>query len=381
MLQRLVAFATVSSESNRDLVEFVARYLEQFGVASIVQQSPCGRKANLWATLGPSGNGGLLLSGHSDVVPVSGQPWTSPAFTLTEASGRLYGRGTCDMKGFLACVLAAVPAFLAAPLRYPIHVALTYDEEVGCFGADHLISQFGKTLPVPAMAVVGEPSSMQAIIAHKGVAAYDTRVVGRDGHSSLAHMGASAVRAAAQLTNHLYHLSDQLARSQHCDGMQAPSFSTINVGMIRGGQARNIIAREAQLAWEYRCIPGADEDWAANQLALYADAHVVPLLRRTAQHAIVETACMARIPAFSVDALSPMVRLVSRLTGVAGTSKVPYGAEAGQYAAANISTVICGPGSIDQAHQPDEFIEVAQLALCDMFLRRLASSAQTENLA
>ena len=377
MLERLVGFPTVSSETNLPLIDFVARYLEQFGVKSHVLPSPCGKKANLWATLGPAQDGGLVLSGHTDVVPVQGQPWRTPPFAMQRDAERAYGRGTTDMKGFLACVLAAMPSFVKAPLRTPIHLALTYDEEVGCFGADHLVAEFGRSLPRPAMAIVGEPSNMQAIIGHKGLRAYDTTVQGRDAHSSLAHLGASAVRAAADITTRLYQMADELALGATSPGMQTPAFSTINVGKLQGGQARNIIARQASAVWEYRFIAGAQEDWAISQINAHIEKTVLPRLRATAPDASVHTEKIAQIPAFYTHADAPVVQLVSQLMGSVTTSGVPYAAEAGQFQAAGVSTVICGPGSIEQAHQCDEYIAVSELDLCDAMMARLATWAQT----
>lgn len=377
LLRKLVGFPSVSSDSNLELVDFVARYLAQYGVVAQVMPSSCGKKANLWACLGPTQDGGLLLSGHSDVVPVVGQPWDSPAFTLTEKQGRLYGRGSCDMKGFLASVLAAVPAFLRAPLHRPVYIALTFDEEVGCFGADELVSQMGVSLPMPAMAIVGEPSLMQPITAHKGLCAYHTVITGRDVHSSLSHLGASAVRAAAQITQFLYELSDELATGNVCSNMQTPSFSTINVGVIKGGQARNIVAREAHIMWEYRFIPGAQADWAVEQVKKYVQERILPKLHETAPDASVITHQLAHVPSFLVQDDSPVVSLVKQLTGQTLTSRVPYGAEAGQYQAVGIETVICGPGSIEQAHQPNEYLEKNELAKCDAFLQHIALWAQT----
>jgi acetylornithine deacetylase len=377
LLEKLVGFASVSSDSNLELVDFVSRYLAQFGVTAKLLPSACGKKANLWANLGPVRDGGLLLSGHSDVVPVTGQPWDTPAFNLTEKNDRLYGRGSCDMKGFVASVLAAVPALLRAPLHRPVYIALTFDEEVGCFGADELVSQMGVSLPMPAMAIVGEPSLMQPITAHKGLCAYSTTITGRDVHSSLSHLGASAVRAAAQLTQYLYELNDELAAGETCPQMQMPPFSTINVGVIKGGQARNIVARQAQLMWEYRFIPGARPEWAKLQVEKYVQEKVLPRLQKTAPHASVITQELANVPSFLAEDGSPVVSLVKQLTGQTQTSRVPYGAEAGQYSAVGISTVICGPGSIEQAHQPNEYLEKSELAKCDAFLQHIALWAQT----
>jgi acetylornithine deacetylase len=380
MLAKLVAFDTTSSLTNLPLQDFVARYLAQFGVQTTLLSDATGRKANLWATLGPQRGGGLLLAGHTDVVPVASQPWKTPPFELRVSKGLLYGRGSTDMKGFLASVLAAIPVFLRAPLQCPIHLAFTFDEEVGCFGAEALVKELGASLPLPAMAIVGEPSMMQPITAHKGLCAYDTEITGHDVHSSLVHLGASAIRAASSITQHLYGLADQLAQNALCEGMQMPPYSTINVGRFQGGQARNIVARGASLQWEYRFIPEADPFWAMDQINLHIESEVLPRLRAQAADACVNTRLLAHVPAFDAQAKSAVIQLVGQLAGSASCSKVPYGAEAGQFSQRGIDTVICGPGSIEQAHQCDEYLSISQLEACDAFMLRLAAWAQSSQV-
>jgi acetylornithine deacetylase len=376
MLAKLVSFDTTSHLSNLPLVDFVARYLAQFGIEAKILPDASGRKANkkanLWASMGPQRSGGLLLAGHTDVVPVAGQPWQSDPFTLQEREGLLYGRGSTDMKGFLACVLAAVPAFLRVPLQCPVHLAFTFDEEVGCFGADALVKELGVSLPLPSMAIVGEPSSMQPITAHKGLCAYDTVITGQDVHSSLVHLGVSSIRAASSMVQYLYELADELESSVQCEGMQMPSYSTINVGRMQGGQARNIVARETSLQWEYRFIPQADPHWAISKLNDFVERQRVHDSRLQ-----VRTSQLAQVPSFNAAADSAVVALVSQLSSVSTISKVPYGAEAGQFASRGIDTVICGPGSIEQAHQPNEYLSVQQLRACDAFMLRLAAWAQS----
>lgn len=380
LLAKLVSFDTTSHLSNLPLVDFVMRYLAQFGIEAKLLPDASGQKTNVWATLGPQRSGGLLLAGHTDVVPVTGQPWLSDPFTLRESDGLLYGRGSSDMKGFLACALAAVPFFLKAPLRCPIHLAFTFDEEVGCFGADALVKELGASLPMPAMAVVGEPSLMQPITGHKGLSAYDTVITGRDVHSSLVHLGVSSVRAGAELVQYLYALTDDLSAQAHCAGMQEPAYSTINVGRMEGGQARNIVARQTVLQWEYRFIAGSDANWAARQVDAFVANHLLPKLQSgsaSCQDLGVVTQLLAQVPAFQAYAQSAVVSLAAQLTGNASSSKVPYGAEAGQFASVGIDTVICGPGSIEQAHQPNEYVSVEQLNACDAFMLRLAAWTQS----
>jgi acetylornithine deacetylase len=378
VLAKLVSFDTTSHLSNLPLVDFVARYLAQYGIEAKILFDSSAKKANLWANIGPQRDGGLLLAGHTDVVPVVGQPWDTQPFELHERQGRLIGRGSTDMKGFLASVLAAVPHFLRAPLHQPIYLALTFDEEVGCFGADALVRELGGSLPMPAMAIVGEPSGMQAITGHKGLSAYDTVITGQDVHSSLVHLGASSIQAGAHIVQFLYQLAQELAQEPLCAGMQTPSYSTINVGRMQGGQARNIVARETLLQWEYRFIAQAEPNWAAQRLESFVEHSILPMLRKQSPQASVQTQLLAQVPAFEAQPASKAVQLVTQLTGLQGVAKVPYGAEAGQLASCGIDTVICGPGFIEQAHQPNEYLAKDQLLACDAFLARLAVWAQTE---
>jgi acetylornithine deacetylase len=380
LLAKLVSFDTTSHWSNLPLVDFVMRYLAQFGIEAKLLPDASGLKANLWASLGPRRAGGLLLAGHTDVVPVAGQAWQSPPFELHESQGLLYGRGSTDMKGFLASVLAAVPTFLRAPLHCPIHLAFTFDEEVGCFGAEALVKELGVNLPLPAMAIVGEPSNMQPITAHKGLCAYDTVITGHDVHSSLVHLGASSIRAASRAVQYLYELADEMAGQAQCTGMQMPAYSTINVGRIQGGQARNIVAKEASFQWEHRFIPQVDAHGPAKQLDAFVAQYVLPQLRANAVGSAqvdVQTRLMAHVPAFEAVSDSAIVSLVSQWSGSSQSSKVPYGAEAGQLAGRGIDTVICGPGSIEQAHQPNEYLSIQQLQACDAFMLSMAAWAQS----
>lgn len=380
ILRRLIAFDTVSSKSNLALIEWVQRYLERWGVDAHIVQNDDGSKANLFATFGPERNGGIVLSGHTDVVPVDGQPWSTDPFVMTEADGRLYGRGTSDMKAFVACALAATREFVERDLRTPIYLALSYDEETGCHGVPKLIERFGQGLPQPAIAIVGEPSEMRPMVAHKGVMAFETRFTGKDVHSSLPHLGANAIRAATEFINFLYSLADEFALGGGLDAA-VPPYPTVNVGRIAGGQAINIVARECIVGWEIRFTPDRDpvelcrrvDDFFRNSLLM----RTRPELR---DHAI-QTRQLAMVPAFEASSHSRAERLARELTGNTERLMVPFGAEAGLFAAAGVDTVICGPGSIEQAHQPNEFIALSQLHQCDDFMTRLAAWAQTAPLA
>jgi acetylornithine deacetylase len=380
LLSTLVAFDTTSHRSNLNLIQWVADYLVGLGVMPHLTRNNDGHKANLFATIGPQDERGVCLHGHTDVVPVDGQPWESDPFRLIERDGLLFGRGTCDMKGWLACSLAAVPGFLARRLRTPIHLALSYDEEVGCLGAPGMIETFGKTVPTPRIAIVGEPSLMAPVTAHKGVLALETHITGRDAHSSLLHLGVSAATAAAEMAVELHRIAREWMELPGPTGMH-PSGPTINVGQLRAGVARNVIAREAQVVWEIRFRASDNPD----DLLADALARVQLRLRRGFEEAFgvlrVDTREIARIPAFDAG-LDGMAELLARRLGADGHARgVPYGAEAGQYAAAGVPTVICGPGNIEQAHQPNEFIAKSQLAACDLFLARLGEWASEVRLA
>lgn len=371
ILKRLVAFDTTSRLSNLELIGWVETYLAGHGVASTRVASPDGTKANLLATVGPDLEGGVVLSGHTDVVPVDGQPWTSDPFTLTERDGRLYGRGSADMKGFIALALAAVPDLLAAPLKRPAHLAFSYDEEVGCLGAPHLIEAL-RAVPPPALVVVGEPTSMETVSGHKGIASFRVTVTGREAHSSLTHLGVSANMAAVRLMAALAELSERLAiADQHSPHL--PKGASLTIGMMHGGTAVNILARECSFAFDLRCPHGMDPmATLAGFLALTERTNAD--LKARAPEAGVSVELLANVPAFAEPG-GPAEAFARRLAGDNGPSRVvSYAAEAGQFQRAGYSVVLCGPGSIDQAHQPDEYIEVAQMQRGAAFMVRLAEA-------
>ena len=375
MLARLVSFDTTSHRSNLPLIDWVRHYLAGHGVSAHVTTNDEGTKANLYATLGPVDEGGLCLHGHTDVVPVDGQQWHTDPFTLSEAEGRLYGRGTCDMKGFAACVLAAVPMFLEQRLKTPIHVALSYDEEVGCLGTPRMLHTFGRELPKPRIAVVGEPTMMQPLVAHKGVLALVTEVRGQPAHSSVPHCGASAIEVAAELVSELTEFGAFLRRMRYPYTM-VPSGPTINVGMLQGGTARNIVAEHARLVWEirFRDIDNPEELLATAERRVSERLHRV--FGAEAGKVNWHTRLEARIPAFAAAESSRAVTLVRECGAVGVATAAPYTAEAGQYAEAGVDTVLCGPGSIEQAHKANEFVAVSQLESCNRFLSRLSDWAQ-----
>jgi acetylornithine deacetylase len=379
ILARLVAFDTTSRESNLPLIDWVAQYLASHGIDSHTTTSEDGGKANLFTTIGPDDVGGVCLHAHTDVVPTDGQIWTTTPFELTERNGMLLGRGTCDMKGFAACMLAAVPMLKERRLKTPVHLALSYDEEVGCLGAPRMLAAFGRSVPRPLIAVVGEPTMMKPVIAHKGCVALETHIEGRTSHSSLPHLGASALHAAAIMACVLAELSTELQTMRYPHGMVPPG-PTLNAGTLSAGTARNIVAKEAVLQWElrYRDIDNADE------LLAHAHFRVRERLRAVLGLKVsefkIDTQELARVPAFCATDESQAVSLLRacRIVGVAGA--VPYGAEAGQYRDAGVDTVICGPGSIEQAHRADEFIAIEQMDACNRFMGRLTQWAQQHQL-
>jgi acetylornithine deacetylase len=370
LLARLVAFDTTSSKSNLELIDFVRDRLGEAGIESTLIPTADGKKASLFATIGPGGTGGVGLSGHSDCVPVEGQSWTSDPFTLTERDGKLYGRGSCDMKGFLACVLAAVPLFQSRALKEPVHIIVSYDEEVGCTGVRPLIARLGEDLPRPHAVIVGEPTMMAVIDAHKRIDAYKTEVTGREAHSSKPQLGVNAISVAAQLIGELDRIGARLAgdgRDERFD----PPFSTLQVGNIAGGTAANIVPKTCRFQWQVRSLPAADPVAVPKEFAAYAET-LLPRMRAVAADAGIETTHEGSVPAFLAKPESKAVGLALALTGANATQAVSYGTEAGLFEQAGCPTVICGPGDIEQAHAADEFVSIGQLEACMNFLEKLA---------
>lgn len=371
MIERLVAFDTTSAKSNLALIDFAEDYLKGKGVPCRRTVDGTGKKANLFATLGPRIAGGVVLSGHTDVVPVDGQPWTSDPFRVTERDRRLYGRGTADMKSFLAVALALVPEALAADLKAPIHIAMSYDEEVGCLGVGDLIADVKANLPMPRMVVIGEPTSMKLVTAHKGISGFETRITGREAHSSQPQNAANAVMAAAELIGFIARMAEEKRGGTHQNERFEPPYTTFNVGTIEGGSALNIVPRHAAFRWEFRLVPGDDAEAILARFNRFAEEEVLPRLRAQAPEAEIATDILSQVPPLRPESDSPAEVLVRLLTGANRSETVAYGTEGGLFQEAGFSTVVCGPGSIDQAHRPDEFIELAQVEACAAFLRKL----------
>lgn len=378
MLKRLVAFDTTSRNSNLELIQHIQGYLDEFGVRSTLVPNAEGTKANLFATIGPEAEGGIVLSGHTDVVPVDGQPWETDPWTLTEkADGNLYARGTCDMKGFIAAALSHVPAFQKAQLKVPMHFAFSYDEEIGCLGAHSLAERLVGSVPRPRAVIVGEPTMMGVVNAQNAGGGIVATFTGFEAHSSMTHLGVSAIHFAGDFIHWLNELQVELAGRKHPHLDTVPNHTTINVGIITGGTAGNILARECTLNWGYRTLPG-DDPWEVQRRA---EAYIAELLlpKMKAKHPDANITLKRRsfVPGLLPQENEEAAKLALQWTGGNRTYAVPYGTEAGIFRGHGIPTVICGPGDISQAHQPNEFVAKSQMDACDAFLGKLIRWAET----
>jgi acetylornithine deacetylase len=371
LLGQLIAFDTTSRNSNEPLIEFVEDYLGALGVPAVrVDYQP--GKTNLWATIGPDIAGGIVLSGHTDVVPVDGQAWTSDPFSAVERAGKIYGRGTADMKGFLAACLALVPEFLGKPLKRPIHLAFSCDEEVGCTGVRPLIERIvAGDLPRPSAAIIGEPTLMKVVNGHKSTLSFVTEVEGHEAHSSLSHQGVNAIMVAGELISEITAIAGEMRERGDPTGRFDPPYSSVHIGTISGGTARNIVPRCCTFHWETRIIPGQDPDEIPERLDRLAET-LLPAMHAVSPTTGITTRRKNIVPPLMPVPGSPAEALALQLTGGNDTGAVSYGTEAGLFQVAGIPAVICGPGSIEQAHKPDEFVAVSELERCEGFLRRLA---------
>ncbi len=371
LLATLVGFDTTSRGSNLELVAWVEAYLDRLGIPHRRVPNADGTKSNLLASIGPAIEGGVVLSGHTDVVPVDGQPWSTDPFTLTQKGERLFGRGTCDMKGFLALALAAAPELAAAKLSRPVHLAMSYDEEIGCLGAPQMIEVIRRELPAPAFVVVGEPTSMEAVSGHKGIATFHVTVTGHEVHSSQPHLGVSAVMEAATLMYALNGLSARLQDEADPASPFTPKGPTLTIGLVQGGTAHNILARECTFVFDVRSPgPRTPQEIVAPFLEQAAAMDLALKARVPGTGVVVEMT--TNVPPFRPEPEGAAEAFARRMTGDNGPPRVvAYAAEAGQFQQAGFSTVICGPGSIDQAHQPDEYVDISQMQRGAQFMRRL----------
>jgi len=371
ILRQLISFDTTSAHSNLDLMVWVQDYLSQQGVKSELIFNEGETKANLFATIGPGDRGGVVLSGHTDTVPVTGQNWTVEPFQLTELDGKLYGRGSADMKGFIACVLAAVPGFLAQPLRLPLHLAFSYDEEVGCLGVRSLLAKLQQRPNPPVLCIIGEPTELEPVLGHKGKLAMRCQVRGAACHSAYAPQGVNAIEYAARLINRLGEIGQRLTAFERQDARFDPPFSTVQTGLINGGRALNIVPAECQFDFEVRALPSEDPQQVADELRDYAQTHLLPQMRERSAASAIDFQPLSAYPGLATDPHSDVAELLALISGSREFGTVAFGSEGGLFHQAGIPTVICGPGSMAQGHQADEFVSQSQLEGCDALLARL----------
>ncbi|MGN6584689.1 MAG: acetylornithine deacetylase [Rhizobiaceae bacterium] len=364
ILGDLIAFPTVSAGSNLDLIAYAAERLGAYGATIAINRDESGAKANLFATIGPEGDGGIVLSGHTDVVPVMAEEWTSDPFAMREADGRLYGRGACDMKGFIAAALAMAPRFAAAKLARPVHFAFTYDEEVGCFGGQQLVADLERAGIRPSVAIVGEPTMMRIIEGHKGCYEYTTEFHGLDGHGSDPDAGVNAIEYAVRYVSRMLEVRERLKRRPAEGSRFQPPWTTLQVGRMEGGTARNVIARHCAVEWEMRPVHLHDADEVKAELKTYCDEVLLPAMRAVSPEAEIVTHVIGEVAGLEPVPLNEAREIVSALTGQQDCDVVPFGTEAGLFQAYGMSVVVCGPGSIEQAHKPDEFVSRDQLQAC-----------------
>lgn len=372
ILSELVAFDTISSKSNLPLITFIEEFLKNFGIKTQRFPNADGNKAALLATIGPQNQPGIILSGHTDVVPVEGQCWSSQPFQLTLSEGKAYGRGAVDMKGFIASVLASVPYFISSQLKTPVHLLFSYDEEISCLGCIDAIDWLVKNNPKPIAAIVGEPTMMQIVDAHKNVAEFETRIFGREAHSALPQLGTSAIMAAGDLIAEIGKIADRLEKQKDKTGRFDPPYTTLHVASIKGDSAANILARECRFIWEIRCLPDQKFEDILDEVKNISKQIVEQKMNRFGSYGSIKTETLYSIPGLAAERDSRACQLVAKILGQKTANTVSYATEGGYFQIAGISTVICGPGSIDQAHKPDEYISLEQLERCDIFMKKLA---------
>jgi acetylornithine deacetylase len=371
ILRDLIAFPTISTDSNLAMIDYLAERLGALGARVIITRDETGEKANVFATLGPDVKGGVLLSGHSDVVPVTDQDWTTDPFALSEADGLLYGRGTCDMKGFIAAAVALAESVDPAALRRPLHFAFTHDEETGCLGAGHLVKDLGARGIVPDIAIIGEPTEMKIIEGHKGCYEYTTRFTGLEGHGSAPDLGVNAAEYAVRYVSRLMALREGLVARTPANSRFNPPHTTINIGRISGGVAHNVIVGKAEVDWEMRPVQVSDADFVKSEIGRYCEEELLPAMRRVHPAAAISTTAIGEVAGLEPMEHNAARDLVAELTGINSAETVPFGTEAGLFQALGSHVVVCGPGSIRQAHKPDEFLARDQLALCCDMLEKL----------
>ena len=378
ILSRLVACPSVSGRPNHDVVDIVRDFLETRGIPCSLSFDSSGERANVFATVGPAKDGGVVLCGHMDVVPVDGQQWKTDPFRMTRIGDRLHGRGTVDMKGFLACVLASVPAWQTMELSRPIHIAFTYDEEIGGFGMPVLLRDMAKQDMRPGIVIVGEPTGMTIVSGHKGAIELNTVVTGLEAHSCNPFNGVSAIAYAMRIINRIEEHARRCAAGPVAGSPYDPPFPTLNVGRINGGTARNITSGWCEFDWEIRMLPGDDGMDVVDDIRRYCEQQLVPEMRARCPEADIVTTIEARVPGLDDHHAGDAINFVRGLTGLNREDVVSFGTDAGYFSEAAYSTIVFGPGSIERAHKPDEFIELGELAegleFLDKVGRRLTAS-------
>ena len=372
LIEKLISYDTTSRNSNLDIIKFIENYLAGHGVKSTLVYNEGEGKANLYATLGDQTKSGIMLSGHTDVVPVDGQDWDTDPFKVVQKDGKLFGRGTSDMKSFIALVLAYVPKFLERGLDTPIHLAFSYDEEIGCIGVRRMIDMIN-TLPVkPRMAIVGEPTSMGVIVGHKGKRSYKAHIRGLETHSSLAPQGVNAIEYAAEMIAHLKSMARRITEHGPHDELYDVSHTTVHTGVINGGTALNIVPKDCHFEFEFRYVGDDDPDAIEAEIREFAAQSLEPHMRKISRDTGIDITCSNDMPGLELNADEEVVTFVKALAGKNDHSKVAFGTEAGLFhTRAGVPTVVCGPGSIEQAHKPNEFIELSQLDEATIFMDRL----------
>ncbi len=373
LLNDLVHFPTVTRDGNRELILYIERYLKDLGIASEILWAPEGDRGNLWATIGPADQRGVILSGHTDVVPVDGQTWTSDPFTVrAPGDGKLYGRGVADMKGFVALSLAMVPEMLRRDLKAPFHLAFSYDEEIGCLGVRSLVEKLATLAVKPALCVVGEPTLMQPIVAHKGGRSYRVTITGRAAHSSLTPIGVNAIEVAADLIQYLKGIAREWREQGPFDGEFDVAHSTLSVGLIKGGAAINIVPEHCEFVFEFRHLASLDAEGLMRRIEGYVRDTLEPAMHKVAPESGIRFEPLYVYPGLDMAPEHPAVTFVKSLVGRNDHAKVAFGTEAGHFhLTAGVASVVCGPGAIAQAHKPDEWIDLSQLDAGERFLARL----------
>ncbi|MEE9447163.1 MAG: acetylornithine deacetylase [Arenicellales bacterium] len=381
ILEELISFDTTSCYSNLALMEAIGARLDALNIPFELSFNADKTKANLFASIGDASVAGIVLSGHTDVVPVVGQPWSTDPFTLVERDGKLFGRGTCDMKGFIAVCLAMAESIQQAGLDIPIHFAFSYDEEVGCIGVRDVIAELNTRDVKPLACIVGEPTNMKIVSAHKGMLDKTCHVTGCAGHSSLPNQGVNAIYAASKLINQLQEMGDEIKQNGPFDARFEPPYTTVHVGNIQGGTVVNIIPQQCEFEYEIRNIPAQDPQLIADELERFAEESLLPDMQAISDKSDIQWSVHSAFPALDTPyeaAINPWMKKI--LNQGDDLSAVSYGTEAGLFSEIGIETIVCGPGSIEQAHRPDEYVEISEIQACIVFMESMLSSLKKNDL-